>query len=202
LTATLGIGTFAAVLRGIRPRSRLHGLTAILALAVIAVGQATPAAAAYQPVFADGGGADAAASIYCSPGLIRLGDPVIWAIPPGDAISARTHWVAWSVSIWYSTDLQTWAPSGATPYWYLGKVNDRYYSITYNAQWYSTQFQAWATQSNPYWTASLKGYYAATMQIVWYLEDGSVATLTGQPAAYTLGAGGLWSDRSPYCTMY
>lgn len=184
-------------------RSRLNVLPALILAAVIALPVARSAAAAgYQPVFADGGGADAAASIYCSPGLIRLGDPVIWAIPPGDAISSRRQWVAWNVTIWYSNDLQTWARTGATPYWYLGQVNDSYLGIAYNAQWYSTQFQAWAVQSNPYWTTGAKGYYAAMMQIVWYLEDGSVAILTGQPAAYTVGAGGQWSDRSPYCTMF
>jgi hypothetical protein len=193
--------------RRLRMPAALASGTMLRALAslvgvLLAVAQVAPASAvAYQPIFSDGGGADAAASIYCSPGKIQLGPPTIWAIPPGDAISARTQWVAWNVTIWYSTDAQKWTQTNAVPYWYFGKVNDRWYAITYNGNWYSTQFQTWGYQE-PDWTASLKGYYAATMQIVWYLEDGTVASLTAQPTAYTLGAGGLWSDRAPYCTMY
>jgi hypothetical protein len=179
---------------------RLIGL--VLASSVMLASPLPSAALAYQPVFADGGSADAAASIYCSPGVINIGDPVIWAIPPGDGISSRTQWVAWSVTIWYSSDLQTWTKTNAVPYWYFGQVNDRFYSITYNAYWYSTQNNTWAFNNKPNWTASVKGYYAATMQIFWYLPDGTVAGLTGQPAAYTVGAYGQWSDRSPYCTMY
>lgn len=171
-----------------------------VAFATLPLGRPT-AASGYQPQFADGGGGDAAASIFCSPGMIQLGDPVIWAIPPGDAISARRQWVAWNVQTWYSTDLQTWTPGGATPYWYFGQVNDSYLGISYNASWYSTESRSWGFKNNPVWTARLKGYYAATMQIIWYLEDGSVAALTGQPTAYTAEAGGNWSDRAPYCTM-
>src|SRR4029078_8729116 len=142
-------------------------------------------------------------SIYCSPGMIRLGDPFIWAIPPGDAISGRTQPVAWNVQLYYSSDAQNWGVvTNAIPYWYMVYVNDRYCSITYNANWYSTQNQTWGFNQTPVWNAFLKGYYAAKMQIVWYNPDGTVSMLTAQPAAYTLGAGGLWSDRAPYCTMY
>jgi hypothetical protein len=186
---------------GLRPLFNLPGLVATL-VAVLALGTPPGAGAqAYQPVFADGGGADAAASIYCSPGLIALGPPIIWAIPPGDAISSRTQWVAWNVTLWYSSDLQTWTPSGAVPYWYFGKVDDRWYSLVYNGQWYSTQNSSWGFKNDPTWVPAFKGYYAATMQIVWYLDDGGVAMLTGQPAAYTLAAGGDWQDRSPYCVI-
>src|SRR3954452_1594150 len=176
----------------------------IFLAALIAVASTTPAAAlAYQPVFSDGGGADAAASIYCTPGLIRLGDPTIWAIPPGDAISGRTQLVAWNVQLWYSSDTKNWGQVTAAPaYWYAGYVNDRYYAIVYNGNWYSSQDNTWGFNHSPSWNAFLKGYYAAIMQIVWYNPDGTVSILTAQPTAYTLGAGGLWSDRSPYCTMY
>lgn len=195
--------TLRPMLGHIHAGSRLAVLVAILVAGAIALPRPRHAAAAsYQPVFADGGGADAAAAIYCSPGLIRLGDPVIWAIPPGDAISSRRQWVAWSVSTWYSSDLKTWVPGGAAPYWYYGQVNDQYLGLYYNSSWYNSLTQSWGVQNNPVWTASLKGYYAATIQIIWYLEDGSVAILTGQPAAYTVGAGGEWSGRSPYCTMF
>jgi hypothetical protein len=193
--------TFATMVKGARPLSSLRALAAILVGTLLLTGTPGAAAEGYQPVFADGGGADAAASIYCSPGWIALGPPTIWAIPPGDAISSRTQWVAWNVTLWYSSDLGTWSPSGAVPYWYFGKVTDRWYALTYNAEWYSTQTSSWGFNNEPTWVPAFKGYYAATMQIVWYLEDGTVAMLTGQPAAYTLAAGGDWQDRAPYCAM-
>jgi hypothetical protein len=99
----------------------------------------------------------------------------------------------------------TWTKQNAIPYWYFGKVNDRYYSITYNAYWYSTDPQyeenPWGYGNEPFWTVSAPGYYAAMMQIIWWYDDGTVATVTGQPAAYSLIAGGQWSDRAAYCPM-
>ena len=178
-------------------------LTLLVVLGVVLLGpvSAQPGlAAGYQPVFADGGGGDAAASIYCTPGLIRLGQPVISAIPPGDAISSQRQWVAWNVTIWYSQDGASWSPSGATPYWYFGLVNDRY-AIADNALWFSSEQGGWSTNL-PSWNAFWVGYYLAQMQLVWYFPDGTVSTLTPQLPAYTLGADGDWAARAPSCAMY
>ena len=187
---------------------RTGGIGRVVAV-VIAAGLLLPgpaSAQAYQPTYDDGGGGDAAASIYCSPGLIQLGPPTIWAIPPGDAISSRTQEVGWAVTIWYSSDLVTWTKTNAVPYWYFGWVNDRWYALTFNGYWYSTDPIYKANPAGfgnePYWTVNYKGYYAATMQIVWWFGDGTVASIDPQITAYTLGAGGLWSDRAPYCTQY
>jgi hypothetical protein len=191
-----------------RPAKRAPARFAVaLAVAVVGLGAVSFAlagrgsAAGYQPVFNDGGGGDAAASLYCSPGLIMLGLPDISAIPPTDSIYAPSQWVAWNVTIFYSADLVTWTEqTGAIPYWYFGQVNNRL-SISDSVLWYSQQ-PTGLTTNMPFWTVRFVGYYAARMQIVWYLGDGTIATLAAQPPTYTLGVDGDWASRAPYCSMY
>jgi hypothetical protein len=143
-----------------------------------------------------------AASGSCGNGQMTIYPPEISSSPasvPGTIGGQHHQWVAWAVTVYYSSDLVTWTQTVAVPYWHVGQVGDDT-APTRNELWFDTMTQTW-TYDMPVWNLNTTGYYAGIIQVYWYADAQAAAgTDSGQVPIYNQ-ANIADLGPYPYCTV-